>query len=63
MSLTVDGVWKAGVWNPTTWAANVWREGAAGAPGSKKRTFAYLKDDRTFAYSEDDRVLSYYEGN
>jgi len=27
MSLTVDGVWKAGAWAPTVWADGVWREG------------------------------------
>jgi len=28
MSLSVDGVWKAGTWVTTAWADGVWREGA-----------------------------------
>lgn len=32
MSMTTDGVWKAGTWASTVWGEGVWREGDAPGP-------------------------------
>lgn len=39
MSLQVDGVWKADVWNPGAWFGGVWHEGPRGRARGRRRRY------------------------